>query len=310
MSQPRLLVTGASGLLGSNLALHAAAEKHTVVGVTHQHPLAQAPFDTVQADLLAPGAVARVLDETQPDWVVHCAALADIDACERQPELAHKLNAELPGELARETARRKLRFAHISTDAVFDGTKAPYKETDAPNPLSVYAKTKRMAELAVKAAHPQWLILRPNLFGWSPNGAHSLAEFFYNKLTAGETVNGFTDRVFTPLQVGFLSEIILELLAKEAHGIFNAGSSDSLSKYDFGVMIAREFNYDEQLVHPTHTESAAPRAADLRLNVSRLGAALGRRLPTVAEGVARLHTELSNGHRQMVRALAGQAASQ
>lgn len=308
MSHPRLLVTGASGLLGSNLALHAAAH-HTVVGVTNQHPLAQAPFDTVQADLLAPGAVARVLDEAQPDWVVHCAALADIDACERKPELAHKLNTELPGELARETARRNLRFVHISTDAVFDGSKAPYKETDAPNPLSVYAKTKRMAELAVKAAHPQWLILRPNLFGWSPNGAHSLAEFFYNKLAAGEAVNGFTDRLFSPLHVGYLSEMILELLSANAHGIFNAGSGDSLSKYDFGVMIAREFNYDEQLVRPVHAESSAPRSADLRLNVNRLSQALGRRLPTAAEGVARLHAELDNGHRHTLRALVSHLAS-
>lgn len=308
MSQPRVLVTGASGLLGSNLALHAAAQ-YAVVGVTNQHPLTRAPFATLQADLLAPGAVARVLDETQPDWVVHCAALADIDACERQPELAHKLNTELPGELARETARRNLRFMHISTDAVFDGSKAPYKETDAPNPLSVYAKTKRMAELAVKAAHPQWLILRPNLFGWSPNGAHSLAEFFYNTLAAGEAVNGFTDRLFTPLHVGFLSEIILELLSANAHGIYNAGSCDSLSKYDFGVMIARQFGFDEQLVRPVQAESRAPRSADLRLNVSRLAQTLGRRLPTVAEGVARLHAELDNGHRQTVRALADQVAS-
>ncbi|MBX3005383.1 MAG: SDR family oxidoreductase [Anaerolineales bacterium] len=308
MSQPRLLVTGASGLLGSNLALLAAAH-YTVVGVSNQHPLAQAPFATLQADLLAAGAVARVLDEAQPDWVVHCAALADIDACERQPALAHKLNTELPGELARETARRNLRFVHISTDAVFDGSQAPYKETDAPNPLSVYAKTKRMAELAVKAAHPQWLILRPNLFGWSPNGAHSLAEFFYNKLAAGEAVNGFTDRLFTPLHVGFLSEIILELLSANAHGIYNAGSRDSLSKYDFGVMIARQFGFDEALVRPLHAEASAPRSADLRLNVSRLSQALGRRLPSVAEGVARLHAELDNGHRQTVRALAGRLAS-
>ncbi len=303
MNPPRVLVTGASGLLGSNLALHAAAQ-HTVVGVTHQHPLTNAAFETVQADLLEPGAVPRVLDATQPDWIVHCAALADIDACERQPELAHKLNTELPGELARETARRHLRFAHISTDAVFDGNKAPYKETDAPNPLSVYAKTKRMAELAVKAAHPQWLILRPNLFGWSPNGAHSLAEFFYNKLSAGEAVNGFTDRLFTPLHVGFLSEIILELLSNNAHGIYNAGSRDSLSKYDFGVVIARQFGFDEQLVRPAHGQAAVPRSADLRLNVSRLSQALGRPLPSVADGVARLHDELYNGHRQRLHGMA------
>jgi len=303
VSQPRVLVTGASGLLGSNLALQAVA-RYSVVGITHQHPLADPGFETLQADLLAPGAVARVLDETQPDWVIHCAALADIDACEQQPELARQLNTELPGELAREAASRDLRFAHISTDAVFDGSHGPYKETDGPNPRSVYAKTKRMAELAVKAAHPQWLILRPNLFGWSPSGTHSLAEFFYNKLSNGQAVNGFTDRLFSPLHVGFLSEIILELLDKGEHGIYNAGSRDSLSKYDFGMAIARQFGFNEQLVHPTDAEAAAPRSADLRLNVSRLSQTLGRRLPSAAEGVARLYDELHNGHRQKLQAMA------
>jgi len=275
-----------------------------VVGLTHRHPLADPGFQTLEADLLVPGAVARVLDAVQPDWVIHCAALANIEACEQQPELARQLNTELPAELARETARRALRFVHISTDAVFDGAKAPYKETDAPNPLSVYAKTKRLAELAVKAAHPQWLILRPNLFGWSPNGAHSLAEFFYNALSAGKAENGFTDRLFSPLHVGILSEIILELLAKDVHGIYNAGSSDSLSKYDFGVLIARQFGFDEQLVHPVRSESKTPRSPDLRLDVSRLSQALGRRLPTVAEGVAHLHDELHSGHRQKLQAMA------
>lgn len=303
MSQPRILVTGASGLLGSNLALQAAA-RYEVVGLTHQNPLPNAGFETLQADLLAPGAIAGVLDAAKPDWVVHCAALADIDACERQPELARQLNTELPSQLAKETARRNLRLAHISTDAVFDGTKAPYKETDAPNPLSVYAKTKHRAELAVKAAHPHWLIIRPNLFGWSVNGAHSLAEFFYNSLSVEQAEKGYVDRLFTPLHVGFLSEIVLELLERDVHGIYHAGSRDSLSKYDFGVMIAQQFGFDEKLVRPAYAESTAPRSDDLRLNVSRLSQALGRSLPSAAEGVQRLYDELHNGHRQTLQAMA------
>ncbi|UYN88697.1 MAG: SDR family oxidoreductase [Anaerolineales bacterium] len=302
----RILVTGASGLLGSNFALQ-AAPRYEVVGITHLRPLHNPSFETLQADLLAPGAVNAVLEAAKPDWVVHCAALANIDACEKQPELARQLNAELSGQLARATAERSMRFLHVSTDAIFDGSKAPYKETDAPNPLSVYGKTKRMAELAVKAAHPKWLIVRPNLFGWSLQGNHSLAEFFYNNLSAGTAVKGFTDRLFSPLHVGLLAEILLELLEQDAHGIYHAGSRDSLSKYDFGVAIARRFGLDEQLVQPANTEGAgaeAPRSADLRLNVSRLTQALGRQLPSVADGIERLFVESQNGHRQTVQAMA------
>lgn len=299
----RILVTGASGLLGLNLALE-AARRYEVVGILHKQRLLAPGFETIEADLLEPDAIARVLDDARPDWVVNCAALADLDACERNPELAQRLNVELPARLAAETIKRGLRFLHVSSDAVFDGSKGNYEETDAPNPLSVYGRTKRLAELAVKAAYPQWLVVRPNLFGWSASGDRSLAEFFYNSLAAGSFVQGFTDRSFSPLYVGELANILLSLLEKNAHGIFHAGSSDAVSKFDFGVALARRFGLNEQLVQPAAaTQTSAPRAKNLSLNTRKLASLLGRRLPSVAEGIGRLHAQLVSGHRDKLLAM-------
>ena len=80
-----------------------------------------------------------VLEMSRPDWVINCAALANLEACEAQPELAEKLNIELPEKLAQDVAKGGARLVHISTDAVFDGRKGDYSETDQPNPLSKYA---------------------------------------------------------------------------------------------------------------------------------------------------------------------------
>ncbi len=172
MRKLRILITGASGLLGLNTALEAAENwrlpgwsRPWIIAQVNNRPLKPTFFETIQADLLAPGAVRSLLDRTRPDWVIHCAALADIDACERDPQQARELNSDVPQILAMHVARSGARLLHVSTDAVFDGRRGDYKETDQPNPLSVYARTKLEGERAVANANPDAIIARVNLFG-------------------------------------------------------------------------------------------------------------------------------------------------
>lgn len=300
----RILITGASGLLGVNLALE-AVKHYEVVGVIHDQPLRDPGFKTIQADLLEPNSAARVLEEAKPDWVINCAALASLDTCEGQPELAQRLNAELPGRLASEAARRKMRFLQVSTDAVFDGVKGDYDEEDSPSPLSVYGRTKRMAELAVKAAHPHGLIVRPNFFGWSASGDRSLAEFFYNNLSLNRQVPGYTDRFFGPLLVTDLASIMLELLEKNVRGIYHAASSENMSKYDFGVAIAERFGLEATLIQPTVTAGTpAPRGLNLTLRTTRLAKTVGCRMPTIDEGIEKLYDQFHYGYRSRLQIMA------
>jgi dTDP-4-dehydrorhamnose reductase len=137
----KLLLTGVSGLLGINFAQEMMQE-HEIIGVD-RGKLVSAPFKILKQDLLDAGSVEKILDAAQPDWIVNCAALADLDACENNPDLAKRLNMDLPRQLARACKTRSIPLVHISTDAVFDGEKDGfYTEDDKPNPLSVYAKTK------------------------------------------------------------------------------------------------------------------------------------------------------------------------
>ena len=96
--------------------------EHEVIGVD-RGKLKSAPFQIFKADLLDRNAIDSILDSAQPDWLINCAALANLEACEEHPEQARILNTDLPGELAEACAKRSIRFVHISTDAVFDGKK-------------------------------------------------------------------------------------------------------------------------------------------------------------------------------------------
>jgi dTDP-4-dehydrorhamnose reductase len=303
----RLLVTGASGLLGLNLALHASDEGYAVTGVVHEHRLSGAPFEVLHSDLSEPGEISRVFLETQPQVVIHCAAVANLEAAEADPELAQRVNAELPGQLALETARHGVRLVHISTDAVFDGAGGGYSEEDIPHPLSTYARTKLAGERAVTEANPAAMIARVNFYGWSLSGKRSLAEWFFNHLSACQPSKGFSDVYFSPLLVNDLADILLKMVAKGLSGIYHVASRESLSKYAFGIALARQFRLDENLISPNSVEESglsARRSHNLTLNTAKLTHDLGITLPSQAEGLRRFYELYQQGYPAQLKAYA------
>ena len=299
----KLLITGASGLLGLNLSL-AERATHTVIGVDRSK-LANTPFELIKADLLDPNVEHRILDAVKPDAVIHTAANANVDSCELDPAGARLLNAELPGELADACARRGIRMVHLSTDAVFDGKKpGEYTEADEPNPLGVYAQTKWEGERAVQSANPQAIIARVNFFGWSLSGRRSLGEFFVNNLSEGKNVNGFTDVIFCPMWVNHLSQTLVEMLEKDLHGLYHVVGAQAMSKYQFGVDVARKFGLQESLISPQSVERSgltAKRSHNLWLSVHKLSTALGHELPEFSTGLDGFYTQFQQGYPQIIR---------
>ncbi|MCI0521105.1 MAG: SDR family oxidoreductase [Chloroflexi bacterium] len=304
----RILVTGASGLLGLNLALEAAggAEKHVVYGTVHTHGLNVQAFTALPLDLRQPGAVERLLEQTRPDWVIHCAALANVDACENDPQQAQQMNSEVPAKLAEHVARGGARLLHVSTDAVFDGARGDYREEDEPHPLGVYARSKLDGERAVAQADPQAIIARVNLFGWSMSGSRSLGEFFFNNLSAGKRVVGFTDVLFCPLLANHLAQLFLEMLSRRLSGLYHVVSRECSSKYAFGLAVARRFGLDESLITPASVEQAGLRAArspNLTLRTEKLRAALGHPTPDIAAGVEEFYRLHEQGYGEAIKEL-------
>ena len=299
----RLLITGASGLLGINLAVE-AMHQHKVIGVD-RGKLKSAPFEVVRADLSHEEAIASVIDSTRPDWFINCAALANLEACEADPLQAKKLNTDLPGELAAACAKRNIRFVHISTDAVFDGTKEGfYTEEDEPTPPGVYSQTKLDGECAVQEVNPEAIIARVNFYGWSLGGRRSLAEFFVNNLSEEKNVNGFTDVIFCPMLVNDTARLLLEMLQKNLSGLYHVVGAQPVSKYQFGLEVARKFGLRENLISPRSVEGSgltAKRSHNLWLSTHKLSTELSHEIPAFSTGLTEFYTQYQQGYPQKIR---------
>ena len=299
----KILITGASGLLGINLALEAMRE-HEVIGV-HRGKLKSAPFQVLNADLVHRNTIDPILDATQPDWLVNCAAIANLEECEEYPERARLINTDMPGELAKSCAHRRIRFIHISTDAVFDGEKKDlYTEEAEPHPLGIYSQTKLNGECAVQSANSEAIIARVNFYGWSLNGMRSLGELFVNNLSAGKQMNGFTDVVFCPMFVNHTARIMLSVLEKGLTGLYHVVGSQPMSKYQFGIEIARKFGLRESQIDPKSvlsSELTARRAHNLRLSTHKLSTDLGYELPRFSTGLDEFYTQYQQGYPQRIR---------
>lgn len=301
------MVTGASGLLGLNFALAVDGRQHQVTGVDNRNPLSWINFKTHQADLTETGIIEKLVEEIKPEVILHCAAMANVDDCEKRPLDAQRVNAHLPGEIAEVAKKHAIKMVHISTDAVFDGQKGNYVETDQPNPLSVYARTKRDGELAVLSANPQALVARVNFYGWSISGTRSLAEFFVNNLSEGKVVKGFTDILFCPMMVLDLAVTLVESVEKDLTGLYHMVGPESMSKYQFGAAIARQFGFDDSLVHTASVSDGgltAARSPNLTLSTGKLAQALGHPLPAFVQGLEKFHSQYRHGFPQMIRSLA------
>jgi dTDP-4-dehydrorhamnose reductase len=320
-----LLVTGASGLLGINLAWQAAAAAagtepvapawlpvRRVTGTVHHHGLRGAPFEVRQCNLSLPGEAERLLDAVQPDLVIHCAAMAILDRCEEEHGQAWQVNAELPGRLAAEAGRRGIRFVHFSTDAVFDGQAGEYSEEDEPNPISVYARSKLAGERLVLEANPAALVARVNFYGWSLTGRRSLAEWFFFNLQAGRSVPGFTDLVYCPMLTNDLVDLVFRIQAAGLKGLYHVFSSGSLSKYEFGVALAHACGLDERLITRSSSSQSplkAPRSRCLTMRSDKLERDLGVTLPGPGDGLRRFYQLFRDGYPDRLHRLLDGAGS-
>ena len=257
----RILLLGASGFLGSFVA-GALLRREAAQLVLHagSRPEGAGPSApgalTVHADLTEERSVSDLLERTSPRLIVNCVALADVDRCEREPDLAEALNHRLPVCLARWAADCGADLVHVSTDAVFDGRSGPYGVGALTQPVNAYGRSKLDGEVGILEALPAAAVVRTNIVGWSPTGRRSLLEFFHDRLVRGEVTPGFTDALFRPLPVQRFWPTCEVLLAAGMSGVMHATGPELLSKYAFGVLVARTFGLDPALVVPSRLADA------------------------------------------------------
>ncbi|MBM3832069.1 MAG: SDR family oxidoreductase [Verrucomicrobia bacterium] len=284
-----IAITGASGLLGANLVLSATERSEKVFAFSCNHPIGPWNVPCLRVDLTDETETLRALGGAEPRIVVHTAALTNVDLCEENPDLAYRMNVAMAKHVARAAAQAKARLILISTDSVFDGSRGNYSESDAPNPLNVYAKTKLAAESAVQE-EAECCIMRTNFFGWSRYPHHSLSEWIVSKLEARAPVPGFTDVIFSPILVNDLCDLIWDVLERGCCGIFHLAGADACSKFEFALAVAKVFGFESDRVQRATLESArlkAPRPRNTSLSTRRASEALGRKMPDLISGLER-----------------------
>lgn len=244
---PNLLLTGGSGLLALNWT-RAMAGSWAVHRLEHRRRLEVAGSQAHSGRLDSAEDFAVVLDRVEPDLVINCAGMTNVEDCEASPEAARRANTDMPARLATACRRRGVRLVHVSTDHVFDDRLTLFSETDAPAPLNVYGRTKDAGEKAVLVGAPDALVVRTNFFGWGTSYRRSFSDSILNTLRAGGRPMLFDDVYFTPILMDRLVALVHQLVEQGAVGLYHVVGDERLTKYDFGVQVARTFGLDEALL--------------------------------------------------------------
>ena len=286
MTPPTLLLTGSTGFLGLRLA-PALAGPWRVAGASRT---ASGP-GSVAMDLADPASIERAFAAVRPAAVVHCGAIASPDACERDPEMARRVNAEGTKVLAGLCGAAGARLIVISTDLVFDGEKGRYDEDDAPNPLSVYGRVKLDAEEAALARAPGAAVVRIcAAYGRLLGGRPCFTDEILAAVSRGQAISAFTDQWRTATAADFLAGVLLRILdAPGLSGVFHWGGAERATRFEAAVALCGAFGYDPALIRPARMNdkpASARRPRDSSLDSSRLAAALGLAPTTMAEGFA------------------------
>jgi len=295
---PKYLLTGVSGLLGLNLAKHLTAKGLPISGLSWRKEVRLERLEYCSCDLRNADRLRSLILGIRPDIVIHCAAATDVDWCETNPEAAWSINALPCAAVASAVNEIGGIFVLISTDSVFDGATGNYEENDVPRPLNAYAKSKLAAEQLVSRNAERWIIIRTNIYGWNGQQKNSLSEWILQELSAGRTITGFDDAVFAPLLAWDLGPLIEKMVARKVRGIYHAGASHSISKYDFARQLAAIYGLNERAISRGKLADAkflAPRPLNTSLSSAKLQKELDLALPSIEDGLKRFHEQGMNG---------------
>ncbi len=238
----KVLVIG-QGFLGNYIVNECVQNEIQVIG-THFN----ANFnDKLKMDIRDINSIYDCVTKIRPDLIVNCASDIKIDYLEKNSNNAFSINANGAKNVATVANKHGIRLAHISTDSVFDGTRGMYSEEDTPNPINVYAKSKLLGEQLVKENSNNHVIIRTNFYGINQN-KNFLFNWILKNLQQNVSITGFTDVIFTPLEISNLSKMILEISTMDYNGIIHLASDEILSKYEFALKIAKVFEFDCDLI--------------------------------------------------------------
>jgi len=288
----RLLVTGASGLLGNKIVV-LAKDYYLVTATDVTEPLYS---NFVKTDIVNPNEVSCLFGKHKPDIVIHTASETNVDKCETQREHAWKINVEGTRNIAEACKQTNAKLICISTDYVFDGEKGWYSEEDCPNPINYYGLTKLEGEKQVMRNCKNYAVLRTSvLYGRHP-WKQDFAAWIINKLKQNQEITVVDDHYNTPTLAENLANMALEVGTRDMQGIFHTSGNERINRYEFAKQIAKTFDLDSALVKPIKMNELkawiAKRPKDSSLSTAKIQNQLKTKPLNINEGLQRLKVDM------------------
>lgn len=296
-TERKLLITGGTGLLGKGME-ETAPEATEIISLHQREYSVDSPkAKHVVLDIRDKRKVDRLFEEHRFDAVIHAAGIASVDYVERN--YAESVESNIVGTLNITSAARRTgcHLVYISTNAVFDGTEAPYKETDPIRPVNKYGRLKAECERLVSETLELYTIARPILmYGWNYSATRSNpVTWVIEKLKSGEAVNVVNDVYENPLYNIQCAAALWEIAGRKPTGIFHLAGRDTVNRYELALQVADVFGLDGSLVHPVGSDffpSIAARPKNTSFDTTRMERELGVRPVTVADGLRDMKARL------------------
>ena len=236
MNKIPVLITGCHGELGSSL-IERVSGKFDIIGIGRDKKklIDTANYEYVELDLLNRKGLKEVFLEYKPRFVINCAALTNVDKCEKEKELCWKTNVEIVQNIIYASKRIGSVFIHISTDYVFDGKKAPYSEDDRMNPLNYYGKSKLASENLLKVSELEYSIIRTSTL-YSARTLKQKTNFtmyLWSALGNGQKVKALVDEMRNPTLTENLADSIWKLINLQRNGIYHIAGKEIIDRYSY-----------------------------------------------------------------------------
>ncbi len=289
----RLIITGASGLLGNKIA---EVTKHKYL-VTPTHNTKPLDSNSLKLDITDASDVLSLFSKLKPTMVIHTASETSVDKCETEKAHAWKTNVEGARNVSKACQAVNAKLVLVSTDYVFDGEKGLYREEDKPNPVNYYGLTKFEGEKQVAGNCENYAILRTSVLYGSHPWKQNFATWVISKLKQQQEIAVVEDHYNTPTLVDNLAEMTLEIAERNLRGIYHASGCQRISRYDFAKQIAEIFGLNSKLIKPVKmsqlTTWIAKRPRDSSLDTSKIQKQLKAKPLNITEGLNKMKEEMS-----------------
>ncbi len=290
-------MTGGSGLLALNWAIRVRNKYNVVLGL-HDRQIQILGVRAVSVNLDSISDFESILKKFNPSLVIHTAGLTSVEVCELNPKLAKHINVSIAENVAKATSSLGIKMVQISTDHLFSGDELFAEETYPIAPCNVYGVTKAEAEVAVLQENPRALVVRTNFYGWGPSYRVSFSDLIISKLRSKKEIALFEDVYYSPILAETLIDKVHELVESKAEGIFNVVSSERISKYSFGQLIARYFELDSKYIIKGWVKdnpSLVKRPMDMSLSNKKAIQILKKKFGSIDDQIIRLREQEALG---------------